>query len=335
MLCAGMIAAAPLAAAAPAGAAPPTNVLAKARAQFQQGLALETAGDWGGALTLFQEVASVKITPQVRFHIGLCEENLGKLVAALGDYRLAAAEADDVNAGEVKAQVVARIDALRDRIPKVVIKRGVGGEYATISLDGVALGATSIGQELMVDPGPHTVEGRAPGFNLFMGSFNIAERETKAVDVTLPRKTAPAVDGSQARAPGANASYGEGESGSPEAPGKHGKSVLPYVIGGVGAASLVASAVFFVLRNGAVSDLDEACGPNRDRCPPDAQSINDRGKTYTTLFWVTGWTGLVGVGTGAVLLLYNKPPASAAATRLQVALEPGRGFHGATLRATF
>src|SRR5689334_16529333 len=53
------------------------NPLDKARAQFQQGLALETAGDWAGALSLFVQVAAVKLTPQVRFHVGLCEEHLG------------------------------------------------------------------------------------------------------------------------------------------------------------------------------------------------------------------------------------------------------------------
>ena len=81
------------------------SAIDRARAQFQQGLALETAGDWTGALDLFQQVALVKLTPQVRFHIGLCEEHLGHLVAALGDYELAAHEADEAKVAEVSAQV--------------------------------------------------------------------------------------------------------------------------------------------------------------------------------------------------------------------------------------
>ena len=56
-----------------------------AREQFAQALSLQTAGDWAGALTLLKEVAAIKPTPQVRFNIALCEEKLGRLVAALGE----------------------------------------------------------------------------------------------------------------------------------------------------------------------------------------------------------------------------------------------------------
>src|SRR6266536_1068043 len=122
-----------------------TGAIDRARAQFRQGLALETAGDWAGALSLFQQVASVKLTPQVRFHIGLCEEHLGRLASALGDYEIAAHEADEAKVAEVSAQVAARRDDLQARIPKLTIVRGSGAEYATLSLDGVSLGSSSIG----------------------------------------------------------------------------------------------------------------------------------------------------------------------------------------------
>src|SRR5262245_42744549 len=64
--------------------------LKRARERFAQAIALQTAGDWAGALALFKEVLAVKPTPQVRFNIALCEEKLGRLVAAMGDYELAA-----------------------------------------------------------------------------------------------------------------------------------------------------------------------------------------------------------------------------------------------------
>ena len=58
--------------------------LKKARAQFQQATELEQAGNWTAALQAFREVGQVRMTPQVRFHIAVCEEKLGRLVAALG-----------------------------------------------------------------------------------------------------------------------------------------------------------------------------------------------------------------------------------------------------------
>ena len=300
-----------------ANAAPPVAALNKARAQFQQGLALETAGDWAGALGLLQEVAGVKMTPQVRFNIAVCEEHLGKLAAALGDYQLAQAEAQENNATDVANQVTGRIDALRARISKVVIQRGEGAEFATISLDGVALGASSIGGEMPVDPGPHTVEGRAPGFNIFMTSFNIGEKEVKTVNVTLPRATA---SGRAAPVDGVTASAGgEGEVGADGGGLGEGsdakqpkKNILPFVVGGVGAASLVTSIVFFGLRAGAVSDLDEACGPAHDHCPSSAESTFNRGKTYSALADITLAVGVLGLGGGAVLYFTQPKKAKAA-----------------------
>jgi len=335
MLCAAMIAAAPLAAGAPVQAAPAGAALSRARAQFQQALALETAGDWAGALSLFQEVAAVKITPQVRFHIGLCQENIGKLVAANGEYQLAAAAADDANATEVKAQVVARLDALKARIPRIIIRRGQGGDYATISLDGVTLGAALVGKEMTVDPGPHTVEGRAPGFNLFMNSFNIAEKETKTIEVTLPRKTNVSAKAGTVPAPGAGAGSMDVEAATADTTAKGKKNYLPYVVGGIGVASLAASGVFFILRSSAISDLDAACGPSRTICSADAQDIYDRGKMYTTMADITLAVGLVGVSAGVVLYLSNRPTSASGAAGTQVALEPLPGFRGAALRATF
>src|SRR6478752_6007463 len=69
--------------------APDKSVL-DARQKFRQAISLQTGGNWAAALALFRDVAGVKNTPQVRFNIAICEENLGQLVQALGDYELAA-----------------------------------------------------------------------------------------------------------------------------------------------------------------------------------------------------------------------------------------------------
>jgi hypothetical protein len=80
------------------------------------------------------------------------------------------------------------------------------------------------------------------------------------------------------------------------------------VIIGIGAASLAASGVFFYLRQSALSDLDDACGGNRDNCPPDQKETYDDAKTYNTLSMVTLGVGVVGVGVGVTWLLTQKAP---------------------------
>jgi hypothetical protein len=298
--------------------------------QFQQALARESAGDWAGALSLVQQVAAVKLTPQVRFHVGLCEERLGKLSAALGDYQLAAVEAQDAKASEVAAQVAARTEELRARIPKLVISRGKGADYAAISLDGVSLGSSSVGTELPVDPGPHNVEAQARGFKPFNTTIDLAEKDLKKIEVTLEANPQSATTA----APGGE----EGTTAAPVAEAESPKSPLPFIIGGVGVASLAASGIFFVLRANAIKTLDEKCGPDRSRCPPDQQSTYNDGKTYNVVADVTLAAGVVGVGVGVVLFLTRKKKAPTASASIDIAPLLPVGAHeptGAALQGTF
>ncbi len=165
-------------------AAPDKEELSKARARFQQATELEQAGNWAAALQQFREVGQVRMTPQVRYHIALCEEKLGKLVAALGGFELALSEAESLGP-DFHKEVEDKTNALRERIPKLVIERGEGAEAATIELDGVALGASSIGIEVPLDPGPHQIAARSSGYEAYTETVEVPEKETKRVTVSL------------------------------------------------------------------------------------------------------------------------------------------------------
>ena len=299
---------------------PRTSAIDRARAQFHQGLALETAGDWAGALAVFQQVALVKLTPQVRFHIGLCEEHLGQLAAALGDYELAAHEADEAKVAEVSAQVASRRDELKARIPQITITRGSGGEYASVSLDGVTLGASSIGVKLPVDPGPHRVEALASGYKSFLATIDIGEKEAKMVEITLERVPSPTPKPDMAPTPGPT----EGADVEPAR-----TNVLPFVVGGAGVVSLGAGVMFLLLRQSAINTLDAECTlPPGHQCPAGAEATYDRGKTYNLLANVTIGVGVAAIGAGTVLFLTQKKPKSTAA------VDVAPGAMGAPLGAT-
>jgi hypothetical protein len=287
--------------------------LTEARGKFQQAIELEQANDWGGALRLFREVGQVRMTPQVRFHIGVCEENLGRLAVALGSYELALRDAEAVG-GDFRDEVTQKVESLRARIPKIVVVRGPGAEAAIIELDGVALGATSIGVELPVDPGPHAVTARAPGFSPFETTVDATESAKASVEVKLAR--APSPEPAPAPLP------------HPDTPETARRSrAVPYAIGAAGAASLLASGIFLILQNGKVSELEDVCGPDRNQCPESSRSTYDSAKTYNTLSRVTLGIGLVAVGTAVTLIVTEpkpKPPASAR-LRLQIEASPGTG----------
>jgi hypothetical protein len=281
-----------------ARAAPDAKELSKLRAKFQQATELEQAGNYTEAITVFREVGQVKMTPQVRYHIAFCEEKLGRLLAALGGYELAEADARSVSPGFQK-DVNERMEDLRARIPKLVIQRGEGAAAAKIELDGTALGSTSIGTEIKLDPGPHSVRATAPGKEPFSETVELAEKDVKTLVVKLAASEVPAVGG--------GVTTGGAAGGKDEGADKPPSRVLPYVIGGVGVASLAASGVFFLMRQGAISDLEDACGPNRDQCPPSKKDTYDKAKTYNTISQVTLGVGVVGVGVAATLLLTQKP----------------------------
>jgi hypothetical protein len=273
-------------------AGPSADALKRARESFGQALALQTAGDWAGALTLLKEVAAVKSTPQVRFNMALCEEKLGRLVAALGDYELAAADARAEQAEQVAEEVEGRLESLRQRIPKITIRRGAGAEAAEVAVDGVSVGDQVIGTPMPTDPGPHTIDAKAPGFKLFRKSVRLAEQQAETVEITLePEPVVPTTG------------PGGGGNGGP-APGR--SPVAGYVIGGIGIASLGASGIFFGLRAGKISDLDKEC-PNRT-CPSAAQQDDiDAGKLYTTIANVTLAVGVAAIAGGVVLVLTSGP----------------------------
>jgi hypothetical protein len=286
---AGALCGAPCAASAQgAGAAPADGDAIKlAREQFSQALSLQTGGDWAGALALLKEVAAVKPTPQVRFNIAICEERLGRLVAALGDYELAASDAQAEKSDQVGQEVESRLEALKARVPRVVVQRSDGADSATISLDGVSLGDSVLNIPLPADPGPHVVEAKALGFRPFKQAFRVAEQQTSTILVKLepePMASVPNV--------------------SPAAqPPSQSMRTIGLVVGGVGIASLIGSGAFFYLRHTTIADLDKQCGSERQACPDSERSAVDRGKLYTTLGDVTLAVGAVGLGVGAALVI--------------------------------
>jgi len=270
--------------------------LSKARAQFQRAIELERAGNYSTALEQFRDVGQVRMTPQVRFHIASCEEKLGRLVTALGGYQLAFADADGVGE-DFKAEVATAVTRLEASIPKLVIVRGTGAEAAEIQLDGVALGASSVGVPVPLDPGPHSVSAKAPGALPFNQTVTIAENEQKSVDDALtpePPEARPSVAVSAAPAV------------DPSNP-----RLIPYVIGGVGVASLITSGVLFGLRQSTLSNLEEQCGPNHDACPSSAAGDYSNLKLYNVTAQIALGVGVGCVGTAVTMLVLQRKHAPA------------------------
>jgi len=289
----------------------PAAELKKARAQFQRGIELEQASNWSEAIQQFREVGAVRMTPQVRFHIAYCEEGLGRLVTALGGYELALGEADQVGP-DFKNEVQNAITGLRARIPKLFIERGPGADAAAVQLDGVDLGASSVGVEVPLDPGPHAVTATAPGFLQFTTTAELTEREVTRVTLQLEPEPVPPPDAKPAQpsrviviAP-------------PPTPNR----TIPYVVGGVGIGTLAGAGVLFALRQATQAQLDKDC-PDKNHCGSSNKGTYNRLKTYNVATPIVAGVGLAAVGVAVTLiLLEKKPKAKPAAEKAGVHLRP-------------
>jgi PEGA domain len=292
--------------------------LSKARANFQRAIELEQAGNYTTALGTFRDVGQVRMTPQVRFHIATCEEKLGRLVTALGGYQLAFADADSVG-DDFKAEVDRAVTRLQASIPKLVINRGAGAEAAEIELDGVALGASSVGVAVPLDPGPHSVNAKAPDSQPFSQTVTIAENEEKDIEVVL--MPIPAEQ---------RANFGP--SGPVERPRSH---VIPYVIGGVGVASLIGSGVLFGLRQSTLSDLESKCGAGRQSCPNNSRGEVSNLSLYNTTAQIALGVGVVGVGAAVGILLWQRKHPTTTATGMMFLPSAPNSLAGASWAGRF
>jgi len=279
------------------GDEPTEAEIAAARQLFNEGKDFEKQNAWADALARFKKVAEVKMTPQVRFHIALCEENLGRLVSAINGFELAADEAKQSGAlaTDVQENAPARAEALRKRVPHIHLTVKGRLTSSRILLDSAAVAPALVGSNIPVDPGTHAVDVETDGKNAFHKEVTLAERAMEDVELPIddPEKTAgttPAGSPTTAATVAPPAVKSEGLSFPPPLP------VL--IAGGVGVASLIGAGVFFGLRQSTISEVRDTCtDPDHDRgCDDRKKDVADRGATYTIVGDV-----LVGVGAAGVL----------------------------------
>ncbi len=297
LLAAELLATAALAVSGHAAAQEPSKAdLNKARTLFRDGVALASAGDCVGALAKYKAVAQIKMSPQVAFNTAECEARLGKLVSALGNYRMAASQAaDDKKAGAVLKEAPARIDDLEARIPKLTITRSKSAETATVELDGSEVGSAQIGVATPVDPGTHTIVAKVGNKEYLHETVKLAEKGTKTFDVNvvLPTARVETVP----------------DEPTPDKPAEaQGKSKVPgIVVTTVGGVAMIAGFAFLAPRASAVSKLSMDCN-SAGHCPMDDSSTASQGKLFTGLTEVFVPVGVVTMVVGIVLIAKAGPP---------------------------
>jgi hypothetical protein len=261
--------------------------LIAARDQFIEGVSLMAAEDWANALTRFKAAGRFKMSAQVAFNIAECESKLGRLVAALGNYRLALSKADTAGAETVKDLAPKRINELTAQIPKLTVKKaGEGSATARALLDGQELATTS--QAVPVDPGEHVVTLVVNDKTVATERVTLKQGETRELTIAVPENVE--------------------SDGTPQTPTSSGVSVPGIVLISFGAASMIGGGVSIGVRQAAISELDDLCGPD-NACPADAEATYDRGRLATGFAEVLIPLGAVSVVVGSILVATSGPSA--------------------------
>jgi hypothetical protein len=307
----------PAAQGAPATGSPSPTQLATARELFAQGEHDEDEGRWQDALDKMRQVALVKQTAGIEYHIALCEEHLGLLVSALDDFRQAEAEAGVEHAQDVLRLVGGALDALGSRVPRLSLHVTPEGLEATVTLDGHPLEPTRLGVARPIDPGPHTIEARAPGRQ--PASITVTMRERDATSLELPLVPQLPQLPQLGQAPAAQALVGA----PPMRDGQRPAAAFvwtPARIGGavatVAAAGLVATGIgAFVAAGNAHERGVQSCATVGDPSPDACASLKNTVRTWDWLAAGAWAGGAVSAGL-AVFLWTRTTPASSRAGSL-------------------
>lgn len=302
---------------------------AAARQMFTEGKELEKQKSWADALEKFRKVGDIKMTPQVRFHIALCEENLGHLVAAINGFELAAEEARSAgpSAAEVADNAPTRAEVLRKRVATLRLQITGKQINSKLVLDGAPLGKAMQDVPIPLDPGSHVLEVQdAAGKSTFRKELTVTEAGSETVPIEfadvepLPPPTVSATE-------------------TPPPPPPPRSRTPAYAVGGAGVALLVTSGIFYGLRAGTISEIKGSCKDpvTLTGCDPSKAGLADTGATYGTVSAVTLGVGLAALGTAGVLFFVLGPRKQPAAQQASppVSLSVAPTGSGLLLKGTF
>ncbi len=291
----------------PAFADPTPGELAAARDLFARAEKDEDAGKWDDALDKLRRASSVKMTAGRRFHIALCEEKLGQLVAALADYTAADQAARQDNNKDVLDAVAEPLRVLRLRVPTLTLEVPPA-DGTTVSIDGKPIAPGVLGVAMPVEPGTHRIEARAHGKRPYTIQVTLKERDVQTTTikwVDLPKM--PEEGGS-----------GLNESPPPPAEAPSGGVKVGAIVATVSAAAVVGFGIgAFFLADGAQQNLVQQC----------PTSIDCGGMKTEVRAWdavaLGSWIAGAGLATLAIVLWAKPSHPSAPSSSARLVLRPG------------
>ncbi len=275
------------------------------RALIDQATQARDHGELDRALQLARQAEGLRASPSLSLAIAEIEQSMQRPLAALQDARacVRALEADTAARDRARALAVCStlVNTIEARVGRVTFSVAGDPSRTELRLDGRSVPRESWEGGVEVLAGSVVVDANAPGRRPLHREVTVAPRAAERVAVTLEAETSvtPVTVTPTSVNPVIVTPIVVPPTPAPQGPG-----VGPWIVMGVGVASLALSGVFFGLRAGALSDRDALCAGaalRGDDCVvpaaqvQDAQSAQDSAVGFTTATYVT-----LGVGAAAL-----------------------------------
>lgn len=282
--------------------------IASARKIGFEGIQLAEKGNCAAAIDKLARAEKLFHAPTTLGRLGECQVLTGKIVE--GTENLGRVAREELAANAPAAFVTARARArkqLSAATPKLahakIIVKAPPDATVSVTVDSAPVNAANLGEDRVLDPGPHVVEATAPGYFKAHAEINLQEGGSEQVTLKLivdpeaaraARVAAATTPPSPSTSSPPSSTPGT-DTRSPAAEASGPNRTLAYVVLGVGVVGLGVGTVFGLNAMSKKNDLSSAC-PNKS-CRASEQSNIDSAKSSGTISTVA-----FGVGGGAVIL---------------------------------
>ena len=307
--------------------------IASARKIGFEGIKLADKGDCAAAIDKLARAEKLFHAPTTLGRLGECQVQVGKIVE--GTENLGRVAREDLPSNAPAAFVTARARArkqLAAATPRLahakIVVKAPPDATVSVAIDGVPVNAANVGEERVLDPGPHLVEATAPGFFKASSAINLPEGGTEQVTLKMivdpeasraMRAAAANGAGQSSPAPAGSGSGGGAGSGggdttrpSPGADTPGPNRTLSYVVLGVGVVGVGLGTAFGLSTLSKRNELADAC-PNKT-CRSTQQGNLDSAKTSGTISTIAFAAGGAALIAGGILFFTASSPSSSGST---------------------
>ena len=310
-----------------------------ARSLMSDGREKRDKGDHAGALKSFLAAHAIMRVPTTGLEVGREQETLGQLVEAhdtfLSIVRMPVEPGEPKPFAAARKEAGQRAEAIADRIPSlnIVITGAPAGAQVVVLVDGETIPSAALDVPRKVDPGSHSVVVKVSGAER-TSSVEVAERETKEVDVAFSSEDFPATTPVDGPKPDALDKLTDEPANDPvadvaPAPEPHSNTLLYVGIATTGAGLLVGS-ITGLMSASKTSSLKSSCTDGH--CPPALHDDLSSARSLATISTIS----FAVAGVGALVTVYGllsrpsspEPAAAPSEARAHVSVWIGLGSAG-------